>query len=586
MEVWSMTLQTRYPVFGMLVAMVLTAGVPAARGLAGQEMSRFDILVPDLRPLEGADRDFGREVAKELREVLNTLLTHRAIERDAVKDALDEVDLKMEDLDCVRTRQLAAMMNAEVALCADYVRGPDGDYVVEAVFWVVQSAESFDVGTTTGSERDEAVVAEHIFRHFDRYTMHLRAAANCEGFAHSRLWADALPNCDEALRLNPAAQGTRYRRARVLLELDRGEEALEELETILEESPLRDDALQLAGYTAATLGLNDDAHSYYSRYLELKPGNVTVRMRVAYELSQAGDPHGAARLVRDGLELAPDDVDLWEQLGGYEFLLGEEVYRARDTGDTGSLAPDAVGHYRGAIEAYERVFSERGPETSARILRSGAVARLRLDEFGDAVVWCETALRSYTADAALWSVYGDALRRMDRLDEALVALDWVEEIDPDRPNVGLRRGSWLLEAGRMDDALTVFADVAAADPDRADAAARMVLVEAHANGVQKERYGYASRALSAVRALPGLTDETRHEISFWLGYAILKGAALEQEPRTLETARSTLPSFQRVLELFGDVGDYPTRVNVDLAELRSNVQTYVEIQEAIIRRGR
>ena len=112
-----------------------------------------------------------------------------------------------------------------------------------------------------------------------------------------------------------------------------------------------------------------------------------------------------------------------------------------------------------------------------------------------------------------------------------------------------------------------------------------MLADAHANGVQQERYGYAIAALTAVRELPNLTQGTRHELNFWLGYSLLRDGAGEQEARTLETARATLPRFQRALELLRDAGEYPARVNVDIGQLRSNVQTYIEIQEAIIRRG-
>ena len=67
---------------------------------------------------------------------------------------------------------------------------------------------------------------------------------------------------------------------------------------------------------------------------------------------------------------------------------------------------------------------------------------------------------------------------------------------------------------------------------------------------------------------------------------MLRAAILEQEPRTLEVARATLPKFQKALELLSDVGEYPSTVNVDIRQQREAVQTYIEIQEAIIRRGR
>jgi hypothetical protein len=68
---------------------------------------------------------------------------------------------------------------------------------------------------------------------------------------------------------------------------------------------------------------------------------------------------------------------------------------------------------------------------------------------------------------------------------------------------------------------------------------------------------------------------------------------LYREPRDaraslmpLDLARSTLPKFQQALRLLNDVGDYPSTVNVEIRQQLEAAQTYIEIQEAIIRRGR
>ena len=90
---------------------------------------------------------------------------------------------------------------------------------------------------------------------------------------------------------------------------------------------------------------------------------------------------------------------------------------------------------------------------------------------------------------------------------------------------------------------------------------------------------------AAAKELDSLSPEILHQLNFWLGYSILRAAILEQEPRTLEVARTTLPKFQQALELLSDVGEYPSTVNVDVQQQREAVQTYIVIQEAIIRRG-
>ena len=164
----------------------------SAQDRTPQQLARFRVLIPDLEPLEDADRGFGRDVAKALRELIGSMPTHQAIERDDIRDSLDDVDLRIEDLDCNVTRQLAVRMNAQVALCAAYSEPSRDRFTVEAVFYDVGSGESFAVAPTAGAKREDEAVAGHIFQQFDTYTAHLRAAANCEDFAASQLWDRAL----------------------------------------------------------------------------------------------------------------------------------------------------------------------------------------------------------------------------------------------------------------------------------------------------------------------------------------------------------------------------------------------------------
>ena len=578
---------SRFQIVCMAALLVVMPAWAAAQDGTPQQLARFRVLIPDLEPLEDADRGFGRDVAKALRELIGSMATHHAIERDDIRDSLDDVDLRIEDLDCVFTRQLAVRLDAQVALCASYSEPSRDRFTVEAVFFDVGSGESFAVTPAAGTRREDETVARHIFQQFDRYTAHLRAVANCEAFAASQQWDRALENCDNALNLNADALGARYRRARVLIELDRSAEALVELERVLQIDPAREEGLQLAGYVAGSLGRRADALQYYSRYLGFSPGNASVRMRVAYDLADAGDPEGALSLIREGLDRDPDNLNLWEQLGGYSFTIGETINRdyAANTGDGGGVAPDAVVNFRDAIDAYERVRAGRGTETAVRHLISIAVAYVRLEELSNAVLAASDALQIYPEEARLWSIYADALRGSDRLSLALDALSRVHEIDPEYPNIGLRRGSWLLEAQRPREAVDVLKDVASARPEHADGAARIIVADAFARGVQRENFDYAITWFTAAKELDGLSQDTVHQLNFWHGYSVFRAAIIEQEPRTLEVARATLPKFRQALELLNDVGEYPSTVNVDIRQQREAVETYIEIQEAVIRRG-
>lgn len=566
---------------------VAAIGVPTAQ-LQAQDMGRYRVLIPNFQPLQGADDDFGKDAAEDLRDLVNGLATHQPIEKKEIESSLKKFKMKMDELDCIRTRQLAAQMNAQVALCANYSE-QNGQYVVDAEFWDIASSESFKVDPTTVGEKGEEQAAQHIFDQFDGYVQQVRFAQFCGEYAQSQQWDNALRNCDQALELNPDAVGTRYQRARILYETDRYPEALTELEKVLELNSFHEDALQLAGYISAKQGEDDQALDYYSQYLELNPGNANVRMKIAYDLAQAGDPGGAMQLVQEGLDVDGENIDLWEQYGGYAFATALEINQEASVGaaeDAGSVAPEAVEYFRKAIEAYQKVFDAKGADTPVGHLRNIVAAYVQLGELDQGIAMAERALETHPQEDALWSIYADALQRDGQLDEAITALDRVKEINPNYPNVSLRQGNWLIQAGRIDDAVAVLRDAVAGSQDQADVAARLIFADAYQNGIQKERYPYAVQGLTAAKQLPNLSSMMSSQLSFWHGYALYTGGVKEQEPQTLETAKATLPKFQEAVRLFQQGAEYASsQPSITLKQFLDNAATYIEIQEAIIKRG-
>lgn len=571
-----------------LAGIAVALAVAPATALHAQDMGRFRVLIPNFEPLEGSDKKFGENAAKELRELINTLATHQPIEKKEIESNLKKFKMKMDELDCIRTRQLAAQMDAQVALCASYA-GAGTEYTVNAEFWDIASGESFRVDATTAAEKQEQVAAQHIFDQFDRYVQQVRFAQFCGEYAQSQQWDNALRNCDQALALNPGAVSVRYQRARILYESERYPEALTELETVLELNPFHEDGLQLAGYISAKEGNDDQALSYYSQYLELNPGNAQVRMRIAYDLAQAGDPAGAMSLIQEGLDVDQENADLWEQYGGFAFAAALKINQEAAVGaeNGGGVAPEAVEYFRKAIDAYQKVFAVKGADTPVGHLRNIVAAYVQLDEMEQAISMAEQALETHPQEDAIWSIYADALQRTGKIDQAIAALDRVKEINPSYPNVSMRQGNWLLQAGRVEDAVAVLKTAVAGNSGQADMAARLIFADAYSNGVQKERYAYAITGITAAKQLPELTPAMMSQLNFWHAYALYTGGVKEQEPQTLQTAQATLPKFQEAIRLFGQAKLYAdSQPSITLSQFLTNTQTYVEIQEAIIKRGR
>lgn len=562
---------------------------PAAQVAAQSEGGRFRVMIPYFTPLEGAKDNFGKDASKELRELMEEgMATHVSMSENDIKDEAKKFDLKIEDLTCISTRQLASQGNVPVAICASYTEQPDKSWMVSAEVWDIAGGESFAIEPFAAGEKDKEGAAQHIFEQFERYSTTVRSAAICNDYFASQQWDNALRNCDESLALNPNAIGTRYLRGRILYEMENYDGALTELETVLGANPVHSEALQLAGYISAVTEQDDKARDYYGRYLDINPGNDAIRMNIAYELARAGDPVGAMEFIQVGLDLDPESVDLHEQYGGFAFTAALEIQQEQAVTEDGgaAVAPEAVGYYREAIASYEKVFEAKGAETPVGHLSNVISAYIQLGELDQAISLSGRVLETHGQEDRLWVLYADALQRSDRLDEAIVALDRVMEINPQHPSAALRQGNWLVQAGRVDDAVTVLSRVAENNPAQGEQAARMIFNDAYQNGIEPDDYGYAISRLDAAKRLPNVSEAMTNQLNFWHGYSLYQMAVAEQEPQTLGTANSSLPKFNQAVGLLRQSGDYPASVGVNLQDLLSNAATYIEIQDAIIKRGR
>ena len=568
----------------LIVAMVFA---PAAA--QAQDQGRFRVLIPYFSPLEGAKDGFGKDSSKELRALINTLLTHESIDENTIKAEVKRFSLKMEDLGCIQTRQLATQVAAKIALCANYTQNADKSWSISGVeFWDIGANEAFTVSDISVGEKDAQLAAQHIFDEFDIYAQQLRSAAICADYAASAQWDNALRNCDESLALNPDAVSVRNQRARILYEMENYPDALAELEKVLALNGFDEGALQLAGYISAVTDDKAQARIYYERYLELNPANARVRINVAYELAKAGDPIGGMSLLKVGIDVDPTNVDLWEQYGSYAFAAAVQAQEAAAVTpeDGGALAPEAAELYRQAINAYEKVFEGKGAETPVSHLRNILAAYIQLEDLASAIRVGERVLETHAQEDALWSIYAEALQKSDRLDDAITALDRVREINPAYPNIALKQASWLIAAGRVQDAVAVLKVAAAGNPEQAEQAARLIFNDAYQKGYTAKRYPYAITGLTAAKELPGLSDEMTNQLNFWHGFSVYQQAFIDQGPSTLASAQATLPKFQQSIALLNQSGAYPASVNVNLGQLIENANVYVEIQEAIIKRGR
>lgn len=575
----------------LVIVASAAAVILAPATVAAQDGGRFRVLIPYFEPLEGSRENFGRDASEELRDLISTLATHEAMERGDIEDAADEYDLDMDEVGCLQAIQLASALNVPIAICASYTEDANRNRTVNASIRTVADSEEFvleefSVGRDNGDEQ----AAQQIFQQFDRYNNQVRATAFCSDYAASQQWEDALRQCDTALEINPDATSTRFLRAQLLRELDRNEEALEEAERVLESDPFHEGALQLAGYLATVQGDAEAGREYYRSYLDINPGNVAIRMRIAYEIAQAGDAEGAMQFIAVGLDVEPENGDLNEQYGNFAFTAASDAQTAYTMSTPGAegLAPEAAEFYREAIDAYMKVFAERGAEMEEGRLRNIIAAHIQLEEFDQAISRAEQFLESHPESEVLWSFYGDALQRSGRIEDAIAALDRVLEINPQHPNAALRQGNWLIQAGRVDEAVAKLTAYVEQNPQQADQAGRLLFADAYQKGYQQNDYQYAIRGLQAARQIPGLSDGLTQQLNFWHGFSLYSRALPLAEGQTLASAQQTRPMFQEALRLLQDTDSYAQQNNIlnNLQQIRDATNQWIEISDAIIQIGR
>jgi tetratricopeptide (TPR) repeat protein len=567
----------------MLAAPFVTFGVDAQQSAS----SRYRVLVPDFQPAGSEDKNFGKDLAEELREAIGQLNTHTAVEKDDIKDGLKRFKLKMEDLNCVRSRQLAQQNNYEVVLCASYRATGAEMEVFDIQFVDTRSGESFAVPSVMSARKDEATAAAAIVDEFQLFVEQARRATFCSQYAQSQQWEQSLENCDIALELNPESVSVRYTRANVLRNTERWAESLQEVDIVLEHDPFHQDALLLGGWVANKAGESDRALAYYRRHLELDPANAAVRMNVAYDVATDGDPLSAMALIEDGMAIDPDNINFYNQHGNFAFSAARAVADRNRAVGAEEITPEVRELYLKAIASYQRVMESPDAEIQPSQARNATAAYIQLGDAPAAAEFANAALQQFPDDEGIWMIYSDALREQGMVNEALAALQEVERINPQAAQLHLRMANLMIKDNRLEEAIP-FLRQAVENGTPADQAANMIFANAHTKYIAPSQKNY-SRFITAIQWAKefDVSDMARQTYDFWHGYSIFQDAIRKQEPSTLQTAQSTLPLFQRARELFqGAKGYMDSQASIDYTQFVDNSTVYIEIQEAIIKRGR
>ena len=563
--------------------------VPAS----GQVAERRKVMVTNLVPRDGANDDFGKDLAKELRELIDDLGTHEAVEEKEIRNSAKKYDLDMQELDCVRSLQLSKELRANIVFCGEYTEDKQAKtFTLTGVQFAHSSSAPLEIPDKTWPKDQEELAAQEIAQLFGQFIQRLRDAANCLQYYETDEFESAERNCKGVLEQAPDDSQVRLILAQVYRRTDRLEEAHAEVLKVIELDPLSEDGLRLAGWLATTTGRVEEGRAHNNAYLQLNPGDANIRALIAYDQAQAGDPEGAMILMEEGLELEPDNTELLLQHASFAIAAGQAL---QEEGQP--LSAEAGRLYQRGSESYRKTYAVLGAEMDSAHLYRMISALYVMNQLDRAVELADQVLETHGEETRLWYLKGNILNKLDRVDEALLALDEAEARDPNYPNLKATQGQWLLAAGREDDALPVLIEAVEKGEQPADVIANLFFGRAANKGIQPKDgppdYDYALRLIDMAKTFEAeISSRMIGQLEFYQAYSLYKIAAVQQEPQNLESAQLTLNKFKEVQRLLalGHVVDYvsgaQSATQQSYQSMRDGVVQFIEIQETIIRRGR
>jgi tetratricopeptide (TPR) repeat protein len=549
--------------------------VPAAA--QQQAGGRMKVLVPAFE-VQNARTKVGTQMADQVKRQINQMATHQPVGDREVRDALRKFNLKAEDLSCIQWRQLAQQIDAALVLCGEI---DEQTSQVKASF-VNAGGDAFEVPQFAMQSVDHG--AQQVVQAFGTYIRQLSLLVFCDEYLQSQSWQQALDNCNQAVELNPRSVTGHYGRGSALANLDQPEEALQAFQTVLQVDELNQDAMMHAGILAARLGRQDQSQQYFRSYLELNPGNEQVRLKIATDLANAGDPAGALLLVEEAMNGDDPTGLLWEYAGHFAMNAG---LKRMEAGPANGNQDEARRFFQTAVRHYDEALVKRGDSIDNTVYRNLMLAHSRLENTERALQFGQRATQVMADDAQTWMVYADVLAGANRLDEALRAFDRATSINPDLPNVSARKAMMLLEAGRLNDA------VAAAKEgiQRGDIQADMVeslsqrMTQMGFQTAQQNRFEQALPFFAAARDI-GKSQRSIAMANFFHGYTLIRqGEPIIKEGNNAAAGRRAKPLFERAKVLLEGAGAYSEQ-SANRAQLLQQVQQFIDVADALIKAGR
>lgn len=251
-------------------------------------------------------------------------------------------------------------------------------------------------------------------------------------YRHLKQYDNALQAYDRSLNLDSHLTWAINGRGIVLEQLERYDEALECYRQAAEQAP--DDVWHWynQGNVLVMMERYADAIIPLTRALIIDPMNARCWARLGKAQRHSDQLDASLESCQRAVDLANGQPWAWSELGGTYEAMGRHV--------------DALDSYRRAVELSDDPFyTYKQTDLLTHIGKNQTACEL-----------LEQALEREPENGQLWGKYGQALRRMRRLDEALVAYQRAIDLDPEDAWAWGGQGLTLGEMNRHPDALGCF----------------------------------------------------------------------------------------------------------------------------------
>ncbi|MDH3732245.1 MAG: tetratricopeptide repeat protein [Gemmatimonadota bacterium] len=582
-------MRSRSGAFSMAAAFLLAASVIHLNPADGAaQASDRSIVVAPLMVGEGVHNNFGKDVAKRVREAMEGFGAYTATEEGDIKDFLEQYDLDMDNLSPIEWRQTAAQMQAALVMVGTANAVPGGIEIAVS-FFDPRTQDELPIETFTVADRKEdRVAAGVILEGLGEQVEYLQSIAFCAEYLASESVEDALRNCDRALEMNSQSDRARYLRGRTHMLTESWGAAVEDLELSVAADPSNTEALQSLAYTYAQLGDRQNSLRYYQEYLNFNPNDAAVRLQIAFELATAGGFTEAMQILEDGVQLDDTNADLWVYLGNVALSAGQEG---------GQVTDEAA--IRRSVEAFGKVFDLKGNDVDASMLTNVVSANALIGEYDAALQFADRAIalindpppvaegaeaptiskeqmlaQVYNARASVYSEMEDYAAAASELEQAL-------GYNPDISGGFQRVALYKLRAGDSDGAIADFR-TAVQNGANSDEIANALFGQGYQDHFENGEY-LPAIGLFEVASEFAESPDTAQQIHFFIAYGYYqRGTALDQGNEDAEAcgpARAALGAFQNVGGHLGQAGGYQ---GGNQAQIREAVDVQLYRQEQII----